>query len=169
MKEMQAGREMDALVAERVMGWFWIRYNGSVESTCEGKIEAFLANQENWVPLFGGGVVHRGRQPKYILDDGKYPRRGGGHGSVPCYSTDIAAALTVWQKLRESGVWCCLQIGSDYHYCWDVRLTRANLDEGAEHKPEVSLTFEGGLDALAHGICLAALAALGGDLRGGRK
>jgi hypothetical protein len=72
---MKAGRELDALVAERVMGWTYKPfYNGGGEWSHNGKLVAF------------GGL------------DG---------GSLPKYSSSIADAWQVVEKLKADGnnVW----------------------------------------------------------------
>ena len=66
---MQAGRELDALVAEKVMGWGGVR-----EGYSEGSAELrFIGKPPNGM-------------------DSKYP--------VPMYSTDIAAAWEVLEKIK---------------------------------------------------------------------
>jgi len=64
--QMPAGRELDALVAEKVMGWTQVHRVDSTGDLC--------------------GVPSRGAPPSYLL---------------PRYSTDIAAAWKVIEKLRQ--------------------------------------------------------------------
>lgn len=92
-----------------------------------------------------------------------YPTRevesmGGTFGGVPHYSTDIACAMQVFEKLRGSGEWCCLNIFSDFHYIYYVSLTRFDLNEDEEspHEPTIKARDE----SLPLAICRAALAAL---------
>ena len=73
--EMPAGRELDALVAEKVMGW------------------------------------------------DHYPSK---HEIVPAYSTDIAAAWEVVEKMRSDDWWA--QIAQDNTDIWDAKLWRGEPD-----------------------------------------
>lgn len=84
---------------------------------------------------------------------------------VPNYSTSIAAAWKVWERLRISGKWCCLDIKSDHHYCWTVSLTPSEVDPDQKkrfkikgHKPTIVVDGE---DSAPRAICLAALKAVG--------
>ena len=83
------GRELDAAVAERVMGWVWMRTvpghvwgDGTVHE--ESKVRAHLYRPDSLLAHWGS----------IVPDDGKYPR-GQCSASVPHYSTDIAAAWKV--------------------------------------------------------------------------
>ena len=81
---------------------------------------------------------------------------------IPLYSSSITYAMEVWKRLRDSGEFCCLNIYSDYMYCWKISINKAMNDENDSHEPFVSLDgIEGGLDGLAWGICMAALKAYG--------
>lgn len=70
MENMKSGRELDALVAEKVMGW---------------------------KPNYPGGWLH----PPRDTSDRKRYLDNDGCTVIPSYSTDIAAALEVLNKLRE--------------------------------------------------------------------
>jgi hypothetical protein len=76
------------------------------------------------------------------------------------YSTDLLAAMTVFDKLRNSDKYCCLTIYSDYHYCWKIALTKAHdlhyKEPDYKHEPSVVVD---GQDELPEAICLAALIA----------
>lgn len=111
--ELQAGRELDALVAEKVLG-----------------LDVDRIPDSFWC----------------IGQDGTAFR-------IPDYSTDIAAAMMVWQHLRQSGRWCCLTIRSDYDLCWRVELVH---DNSAHDRPTIVLDGE---DSLPLAICRAALLA----------
>jgi len=74
---MEPGRELDALVAEKVMGWAW----GDMDSGLEG----LLPPQDFRV---------YGLTPLLIFDD-----LGHLHG-MPNYSTDISAAWGVVEKMN---------------------------------------------------------------------
>jgi hypothetical protein len=91
---LPAGPELDALVAERVMGWtffrskhdYWIVNHGSEAESCEE------------------GYSHR--RPKYDSETGKKLRESlwwEDCTHVPPYSTDIASAWEVVEKLEAAG------------------------------------------------------------------
>jgi len=97
IRNMEAGREMDARVAEEVMGWEWMRqepghkYGGGSILTKE-KCKAHLIQPDyKWIEWC-----------ELIPDDGQYPR--GMNHSIPHYSTDIAAAWEVVEKLDRGPV-----------------------------------------------------------------
>jgi hypothetical protein len=137
------GRELNALVAEKVMGWRFVRGGAGL---------IFFMDPES-----AHIIVEHHRS-------GTFSDERGDLDNAPTYSTDIALAMTVWQKLRESGLWCCLDIRSDYSYCWVIKLIPAQnypSDKNYKHKPKVLIDgIEGGLDTLAYAICLAALKAV---------
>jgi len=82
---MPAGREMDALVAEKVMGWI------NVEKTTWSNFRADGTR-------FGGGEELRGTPPNhYDINPVMYP--------VKNYSTDIAAAWQVVEKMQAAHEW----------------------------------------------------------------
>lgn len=67
---MLAGRELDALVAEKVMGWTW----HAVNNIC-----LMLAPQDVKIEIWSAEALMR--------------------HSIPCYSTDIGAAWQVVEKM----------------------------------------------------------------------
>lgn len=91
-----------------------------------------------------------------VLDAAGLPVRvlyiPGSLGDMPVarYCASIIPAMEVMEKLRESGKFCCLNMQSDYHYMWDVTLTRASL---TPHEISIIATDE----SLPMAICLAAL------------
>lgn len=76
MSELKAGRELDALIAEKVMGW----KRGPKRQYIEG---------ENW-------LLPDGASPHY-----REGAVGGLKAIIPSFSTDIAAAFEVFEKLAE--------------------------------------------------------------------
>ena len=78
---LEAGRELDALVAEKVMGWTWGEYSPPVEGPSK-----ILRPPESWAPS-------PDRAP------GSEVSCPGWHFRVPQYSTDIAAAWEVVEKM----------------------------------------------------------------------
>jgi len=104
--EMKAGREFDALVAELVMGWEWLqRPNEEAGSVVIRKAlfgpepwVRFNFNPEQWVP------AQESAPRFYDWDECCGLRENDGHINtfrLPPYSTDIAAAWTVVEKLIE--------------------------------------------------------------------
>lgn len=132
---MKAGRELDALVAEKVMGL------------------PVVWSSEPYVIL--GGTRREGRFP-YL--------KGRAHGcdydwaEVPHYSTDIGAALTVAEHMHAQG-WH-YEVGSHISLD-DVRwaeFARGNYDAYDASWEE---SYDVGAATIPHAICLAALRAVG--------
>jgi hypothetical protein len=116
---MKPGRELDALVAEKV-------FNYSFE-----------------------GLVERNR---YWVSDKGYPMFNGQTVMVPFYSTDIAAAWQVVEKLSPIAIEKYTSTTGDV---WSVRFCDPKLPGPKSH-------FDGKIEAdtAPHAICLAALRAL---------
>ncbi len=93
ISEMQAGRELDALVAEKVMGWE--RCSSPMQSRDDPRLLGWDTGNPN---IYGTQIL-------------------------PCFSTDIKGVWYVVEKLRDSGDWCCITIESDYAYLWAVKMT----------------------------------------------
>jgi hypothetical protein len=115
---IEAGRELDAMVAEKVMG-----------------LETGASGDNAWI--LGDAL--------YVIDDG--------HAAVlPHYSTDIAAAWLVVEKMRADG--------------WHFELSdRDAVDEQPFWVEFATKEYERGGQswqaAAPHAICLAALKAVG--------
>ena len=126
---MKAGRELDALIAEKVMGCKVLRAGGMVMCDCL----------------------------RYPLHD------VGNNNELRAYSTDIAAAFEVVEKLQAAGFkWALMSrspIMSDSRVVPHARLW--NYSEGV-------LTTDKSADAdtLSLAICLAALKAVGVSVGG---
>lgn len=75
---MEAGRELDVLVAEKVFGWFRYKNTWRTPSSRTERLHEFPNRPEMY---FGSGE------------------------EVPHYSTDIAAAWQVKQEITKSGEW----------------------------------------------------------------
>lgn len=69
-------------------------------------------------------------------------------GTQPAH--EMTGAMALFEILRRDGRWCCLDIQSNYHYLWNVRLTPA-----FPHDAAVCVYDE----ALPVAICRAALLA----------
>lgn len=58
-------------------------------------------------------------------------------------------ALNIINKARESHRFCCLELNSDYDYCWEIKWVYASDKKHKEHRTtchntllEVALDFE---------------------------
>ena len=143
-------RELDALVAEKVMGWtYWRSKHG------------------HWIVTDPDGMTHEplfaNLPPNFDSDTGKKNPDPIWHDGLdlPSYSTDIAAAWLVAEKIGVTvihladGRWLA---GEDGH---DVLWT----DEEGEHFSYYETHIDGGGwfadKSAARAICLAALHSLG--------
>jgi hypothetical protein len=131
-------RELDALVAEKVMGWGWVRTMG-------GDIH----NEHIW--LMPPEEARR-YLPDFRLMKPPVEWREQWRRDLPHYSTDIAKAWLVVEKMREQA-WR-LDIGSYYqdHHGWS-----ACFDN-------YSTYFRSDAPTAPRAICLAALKAVGVDV-----
>jgi hypothetical protein len=128
MWEMDSERKIDKLIAEKVFGQ-------SVVITRWGKQRQY-------------GCISVG-ETDYYDDAGEMILSNG----VPCYSTDITAAMEVFNHIRDSGKFCCLQILSDFNHNWEIRL--AQEIETTEPPHTYKLYASG--ESLPRVICEAAL------------
>ncbi len=90
IENMPAGREMDALVAEKVMGWKWLI---GVANLGSGPKYRYLDEPHVWNPprVEWDGKTEMPINHPCINTEWEYPE----------YSADIAAAWEVVEKLRE--------------------------------------------------------------------
>lgn len=150
---MEAGRELDALVAEKVMGWklFRVGYCGTDDETPEqGKYEKALDragfDSVGWYAWTGGKVV--------LWEDG-FTREH-------CFSTNIADAWGVVNHLMCLGYddkWF-FQLHYDNVELWDASFYKESTSDGGG--PEMW----GTADTPALAICLAALKAVSQEGQG---
>ena len=119
---MKAGRELDALIDEKIFGFH-------------------VAEGEHDVTLSGDGVY-------WMSVDGRRLRVASKNGELPHYSTQIAAAWLVVEKMNNDGY--CVEIFHDM-VAWSVCFMHINTAEKhcADWKHSVETQ-----------ICLAALAAV---------
>ena len=80
-----------------------------------------------------------------------------GWGNALPYSTDMNYAWQVFDKLRDSGKYCCLDLSSDYNYIYDFDLKLSELEGNLNHKTTVHTN---GRDP-AILICIVALMSIG--------
>jgi hypothetical protein len=112
VRGMGAGREMDALVAEYVMGWRWWRIEHK-----HGPYYRLVSRREEERALNLGSLVHP------LPDDGL-----DREVDADPYSTDIAAAWEVVEKMAErepvvtirKGKWRCAMLADGIHEEVDV-------------------------------------------------
>ena len=116
---MDAGRDMDALVAEKVMGW--------------NNIEGGHGHPTESGPFVDCGCLSHAYQKQ----------------EIPHYSTDIAAAWEVVEKMMDEGEYTSLECYGG-RYCFHIHLTADTDDIHIEVAETAPLA-----------ICSAALAAKG--------
>ena len=129
-------RKLDAEIAKTVFGYNVV----GTKSGAKNSTHVYYTIEEPWWGDFAGDMQ--------LMN------------AVPCYSTDIAAAMEVFQYLRDSGKWCCLNILSDYKYCWTVSLKEETIGTfNPPHRVVISVDDE----SLPVAICRAALKACDGE------
>ena len=143
ISKLQEGKETDALIATHIFGFFQAPWRGE-EGHWWGKSPGDPEQNiyaEALLPI---------RLPGSSVDS---------HDGLPRFSSDIAAAMSLFQHLRESGKWCCLKIEADYNFVWDVKLTPAQDDpDDGEYVHEPTIII-GGQGELPLAICKAAILA----------
>lgn len=159
-------RELDTLIASQIMGLRildkeWPCYQEPECGTWQPAIARDRVDKHpsfKWAPqpVYGVGV------------DEKFEE------VIPFYSSDISSAMEVWDKLRKSGKFCCLELDFDYHYVWGAKITLADggieddwLHEDYKHEPHIHVeNANPGLESLALCICVTALMTVGVDVVG---
>jgi len=124
---MQAGRELDALVAEKVMGWKWLERDEFNEY-------------------------------RHLTPNGQKIQV-----AVPRYSTDIAAAWQIVEKIKfmQPG-WEIYGLKPDHLQKFTIEYNGFGWRAGwAPVKLDGNMTIEAEAEAAPHAICLAALRAVG--------
>jgi hypothetical protein len=138
-------REIDVLIAEKIFHWKHLTADGGGN------------------PIFF--MPPSGYNSEYIKSLNLIEVPAGDENNAPSYSQSIALAMQVWDELRNSDRFCCLEIYSDYHYCWKVSLIEAGRLEDALHEPTYKIDgVEAGMEGLAMAICIVALRAYGVEL-----
>lgn len=156
MSEMQAGRELDALVAEKVMGfrvsWWSLHLIPDPKSppTREWRHGPFSVGE------FARGY---GAEVLVVGDDGDMPTQEMFDGEkwlgILRYSTDMAAAWEVVDALVAKGFFISLDNHSEYWVCWFSREPDLVSDNTAEGDRTTD-----GAESPALAICLSALKAM---------
>lgn len=135
---MNAGRELDALVAEKVIGWKWATF-------CRVALLLSPFDFEREVPGKPWMGWTEGAENSVQRD---IEERLEGFQSIPHYSTDIAAAWEVVEKMRRDGYGVHVGGRPD---AWEISIINAGgLEFSLDDQPTAPLS-----------ICLAALQAVG--------
>jgi hypothetical protein len=90
---MPAGREMDELVADKIIHW---NHNHEINECEDG---------------FYSYCMICGHEPRFEEIE------PGDCDGYPCYSTDISAAWEVIKEMQTKGYWVYLGVLSSYSYC----------------------------------------------------
>lgn len=139
-----AGRELDALIAENIFGWTWSQEKHRVADPDGYSIRKLL------IPPNGEWILRA-----YELEPGMNSVRI----PIPPYSTDIAAAWEVVEKLKMT-VSAPTAPYADGEYAnsseteWEVEVTKLGSSDWSDIVSARALTAP-------HAICLAALKAVG--------
>lgn len=141
--DLPAGRELDALVAEKVMGWMWKRdqdFNAGTGRAMGPPYRFLVAPDDD---LFAGMEPANGDE---------VVRQRGWHPPPPRYSTDIAAAWQLWPVVHG---W----LFSRRRVFWHQLQMQATTTDGTHVLawPEALLATHADFPAM---ICRAALAAV---------
>ncbi len=134
-----AGRELDAMVAEKVMGWRWIEAPGHDRDEHPGE----------WVFLMPPEQVDQFLS-RFIRS--AEPRRAYRY-DLPFYSTDIAAAFPLVSKINKLGMWLKLTSPFNPSDVWNAGFTAHN-STGWNGMSD----FRGQGESAPEAICRAALA-----------
>lgn len=144
---MTAGRELDALVAEKVMDWTpWVEQRGGYEHITWQK----AGEREPWHRSRNFDAERQRYSPLVRYDAHHHIESG-----LPRFSRDIADAWNVVEKLQESGDAISLIWYGDAKV-WGCLIHRLPVPEGDAATAPLA-------------ICLAALAAFGATERAGRR
>lgn len=111
MAELKAGRELDAEISAKVFGKPVI---GWEPAFCPEGTWCFIpaehddyANQPVFVDCCDGD--HSDCDSDFLGEKRFFERTGHGHSCcdvVPCYSSEVSAAFSVVERMRELGWWC---------------------------------------------------------------
>ena len=147
---MEAGRELDALVAVSVMGWHKRERISGPDS-----VFALGTKMERWYAPNGREGAVRGTNSEGVVftNEGLEPDGiSAPHpliGGLPWYSTDIAAAWQVVEKVRTQGHFVEIDCLREQYEVY-IDTNPAHTDEPSAYAPTAQ-----------HAICLAALKAVG--------
>jgi len=134
---MKAGREMDALVAEKVMGREVTANVGGFE------------RGSGWHDDYGFTRSRHPRNPPYTFGD-KLEESNANYERVPFYSTNISAAWEVVEKMRERAL--CVTLEWTITDGWDFSIT--------PHDFPYEFCIKENASSIPLAICLAALKAV---------
>lgn len=137
---MKAGTELDTLIAEKVMGWHEIE---TVVTFGLSSIEGIPPDYDKYEIA----VARKSRVP------------------IPRYTTDIAASWKVIEHLKKHrNIFFCIE---QHHLAHEITVwlfDADNVPEGIIVAEDIA-KYSASSCQLPHAICLAALKAVGADLR----
>lgn len=145
---LRAGRELDALVAEKVMEWTEVGMGVDLAGRVNGPYGVNPQTKRGDMQTLEGQILEARR-----FDD------------VPEYSTDIGAAWTVVEKLRWDG-WMVAVIATHQGNLQACALTRGSAapfppKDTVLHSVDWRESFREQAKTAPEAICLAALRAVG--------
>lgn len=143
-----AGRELDALIAERAMEWTWWSF-----ANVSFLVPPYLAKHFGEHPAIGW---RKKRLPETTELAAAFPTDYG-HVRLPHYSTDIAAAMEVVEKMRERFPRVQITTHENLEGAWYIEFDDVN--DGTRPDSPCSNAI---CDTLPEAICLAALQVAGG-------
>lgn len=140
MSEQLTGRELDAEVAVKVMGWSMYHYDKDYADNCY------------WMLMDGdcNPVAEIKRTPAGF-DTGERKTEAEAWADCPAFSTDIAAAWQVMERMVSRGWWPLVQL-DDHAEKWICQF-QDQYGEGFSDEAKTA----------PEAICRAALAAIGGE------
>lgn len=158
---MTAGRELDALIAEKVMGFLWHKWTPEMDQDAAADLRGhrFLKPADT-IQKFRDGGWEVGPWVLASIDDPIYV--GCDNQEIPNYTTDIAAAWLVVGELARRGYWLSLKSPFETDNAWSAGFTPHGMS-GWNGRPD----FAGFALTAPLAICLAALKAVAAVSHGG--
>lgn len=135
---MEAGRELDALVAEHALEWKWYEH--------PTKDFAYFRPQERFAY---GAIANKSREDVEYMDN------------LPYLSTDMGAAWQVVVAMRAKGWYFELTDERDDPVEYTARFVQAEEPTATYPWSHVTAEVAQSASTAPHAICLAALEALG--------
>ena len=160
---MDAGRELDALIAVTLFGWEWKKYPPPtaperppltllVPPAAPNRIRIPNNYDRVWQPSDAQAKRFEGWDECYYWDNGEAQR------GFPYYSTDIAAAWLVIAALRENRRTWVRELKNIAVDLWECQFVRYTENEG---EFGVDRYYSGRVEGAPLAICIAALKAVG--------
>lgn len=151
-EDLKSGPELDALVAEKVMGWVLYGEDGHSKPVHKKSLDRPGETFDDW--------EYKGPHPRLVSPSGRefflcQCRYRKGLENLPPYSTDIAAAWEVVEHMTQTTKenWKIEIFSSAFIATFSY--------ESGRDKPWQTGEHEAYGDSIPHAICLAALKAVG--------